>query len=855
LTIYSHHFSLSKLSPVGRKLANGFANRYVQFGLVPSGGRVVRKPIKVFAAANEDRTEYRFHINQLSDFYKMLLQNGYDNPTLYKTVKPGIKPTDKINFTVNEKFKPYDYQIPLIEYASQKLPVCKLVGLRTGGGKALKNTELIKIPNGWKQMGDVRVGDVITAKDGSPTTVTEVYPQGKVQLYKVEFADGRSVECCAEHLWEIFYIKTVEHRRWRIVNTEEMLRLISQKEPRVYISLNDPEDYPDVDLPIHPYLLGVILGDGCTRHNSIGITTPDESVIKECEKYIGDKLRFSKIKKSRDKDCPAYNLVSVPGYKNTNFVKEWLIKFGIMGKLSYEKTIPDCYLHASISQRLSLLQGLLDTDGTVSKSGSPSFSSTSYEMAKSVQYLVRSLGGIAFMSNRITNYTHKGEKKAGRRSYKVGIRFKKPSSLFRLSRKGDRINDNNQYANDLKLRVSSITPTTIDYAQCITIDHPDQLYVTTDFIVTHNTVSALTAIAKIEKIPCIVVRPAYIDKWVEDLIKTYGLTVDDIMVIQGGKHLTAFLTKVSEGSLEYKAVIISNRTFQLWLTMYERMKDDTLEMGYAIPPYEFFEFANCGVRLIDEVHQDFHFNFKLDLYTNVEYSISLSATLITNDPFIRNMHDIAYPIKDRCASPPLDKYINSFAVHYRFKNPDKIRTMEYGSKNYSHGAFEKSISKHVPTFYAYLGLIDYTLDIGFIQSTKKNKKCIIFAYSVDMCTKIAEHLENKYPDFIVNRYVADDDYGDLMNGDIIVSTLGSAGTAVDIPNLTNVILTTAIDSIQSNVQSLGRLRKLDNGDTDTQFHYFVCSDVPKHLEYHTRKKEMLAQRAKSFIDIYSGFVL
>ena len=97
LTIYSHHFSLSKLSPVGRKLANGFANRYVQFGLVPSGGRVVRKPIKVFAAANEDRTEYRFHINQLSDFYKMLLQNGYDNPTLYKTVKPGIKPTDKIN--------------------------------------------------------------------------------------------------------------------------------------------------------------------------------------------------------------------------------------------------------------------------------------------------------------------------------------------------------------------------------------------------------------------------------------------------------------------------------------------------------------------------------------------------------------------------------------------------------------------------------------------------------------------------------------------------------------------------------------------------------------------------------------
>lgn len=504
MTIYSHHFSLNRLSPVGRMLAVKFANRYVQFGFVPGGGQMHRKALKVFGVANADRTEFRFHINQLPEFRKLLIQTGYDNPALYHTLNMPVKDTPGIDFTVDPKYVARDYQEPIIQYVSKKNPKCKLVGLQTGAGK---------------------------------------------------------------------------------------------------------------------------------------------------------------------------------------------------------------------------------------------------------------------------------------------------------------------------------------------------------------TFCALSGISLIKKIPCIIVKPAYIEKWTEDLIKTYNLSVEDIMVVQGGKHLMALLNLVKEGKLEYKAVIVSNRTMQIWLSAYERSKEDAMELGYCIHPHEFFEHIRAGVRLIDEVHQDFHFNFKMDLYTNVEYAISLSATLITNDPFLRGMHDIAYPICDRYASPPLDKYITSFAVHYRFDKPDKIRTNEYGSKNYSHSAVEQSIIKHAPTTYAYLNLIDYTLSIGYVNSKKEDKKCIIFAYSVDMCTKIAKFLEGKYPDYDVRRYVADDPYENLMQADIIVSTLGSAGTAVDIPNLTNVILTTAVDSIQSNVQSLGRLRKLDNGNTTTEFHYFVCEDIPKHLEYHQRKKEMLAQRAKSFIDVYSGHVV
>lgn len=504
MTIYSHHFSLTKLSPVGRMLAVKFASRYVQYGLVPGGGQMHKKAVKVFGAANGDRTEFRFHINQLSEFRKMQLHMGYDNPKLFHEIKVPIKETPTIEFKVKEKYTPFDYQVPIIEYLKKKEPKCKLVGLRTGGGKSL------------------------------------------------------------------VAMKAIEH------------------------------------------------------------------------------------------------------YK---------------------------------------------------------------------------------------------------------------------------------------------------------------------------------------KVPCIVVKPAYIEKWTEDLIRTCDLTIEDIMVVQGGKHLMALINLVKEKKLEYKVVLISNRTMQNWLTTYERGAADAIELGYEIHPYQFFEHIGAGIRLIDEVHQDFHFNFKLDLYTNVENAFSLSATLITNDPFLRNMHDIAYPPKDRCANPDLGNYVNSFAVHYRFDKPEKVRSSEYGSNNYSHNAVEQSILKYPPTMHGYLNLIDYTLGIGYNLSKKKDKRCIIFAYCVEMCTAIVKFLEGKYPDYDVRRYVSDDPFENLMQPDIIVSTLGSAGTAVDIPNLTNVILTTAVDSIQSNVQSLGRLRKLDNGDTPTEFHYFVCEDIPKHLEYHERKKQMLSQRAKTFIDVYSGHVL
>jgi superfamily II DNA or RNA helicase len=368
-----------------------------------------------------------------------------------------------------------------------------------------------------------------------------------------------------------------------------------------------------------------------------------------------------------------------------------------------------------------------------------------------------------------------------------------------------------------------------------------------------KTACALLSIAERGKRVCIVIKPMYIEKWVDDVTKTYDISPDDIVVIRGSSQLMALLMLAKEGMITQKVIILSNKTYQNWIKLYEKYRGDTLDMGYACVPQQFFELLGIGVRLIDECHQDFHFCFKLDLYSNVPQTISLSATLINTDPFLTKMYELMYPRNERFEGMALRKYIDAYAVHYRFAKPESIRTEEHGGRGYSHGALEKSIMRHPPTKNNYFKLIEQLIEVSFLQVERPKKKLLVFAASIALCTQLAQHFENRFDGLRVKRYVEDDDYQNLFDSDIVFTTLLSAGTAVDIPNLTTVILTTAINSIQSNIQSLGRLRDLK--DSPTSFYYLVCTDIPKHMEYHFNKTLMLKERAKSFRDIFTGAVV
>lgn len=433
------------------------------------------------------------------------------------------------------KKTPMPHQVAFLEAFNHRLPRYGLLGYLlaagAGTGKMAPLNSRIKIPGGWTTMGEIKPGDTVTAWDGTPSKVTGVYPHGDQAVYRITFADGRSTQAGAEHLWRVCNNRQRPHLQWSIVNTIDVMRLLEDTDGRVHIQLIESEQGPDLDLPIDPYLLGVILGDGGISQSAVNVTKGNQQLFDNIRPLLPQGNRLVQ------KDEKTWNVVG-SGKMGGNPLMNELKKLDLMGKLSCQKWIPSIYLHGSHQQRLSLLQGLLDTDGTVNhpdNGGQISFCSSSLRLALNVQYLVRSLGGIARISNKQTWYTYGDEKLKGRPSYVVNIRYKKQSELFRLDAKKDRTNDKNQYADGLKLRVESVVLDGVEECQCISIDHPDKLYITDDFIVTHNTFTSLVLaeMLKADLVVMIVPKNAVYRVWATALLEEYVKPQEGWIVADG----------------------------------------------------------------------------------------------------------------------------------------------------------------------------------------------------------------------------------------------------------------------------------------------------------------------------------
>jgi len=362
-----------------------------------------------------------------------------------------------------------------------------------------------------------------------------------------------------------------------------------------------------------------------------------------------------------------------------------------------------------------------------------------------------------------------------------------------------------------------------------------------------KTVTALKGAVTFGKRLLIIVRPMFMGKWAKDIKEILEIDIKkETMAIQGSAHLKAFieLAKTEGGLDNTKVIVMSNKTFQMWIKLYEEFGEETKEMGYGCTPDELCNIANIGMRLIDEVHMDFHLNFKIDLYTNVEQSISLSATLLNNDPFIERMYRLAYPLVARYQGGVWDRYALTYGVAYHLEDNRKVRTSEFGQSTYSHIAFEKSILKNPHFKDSYCKLIKEILDYGYIKGKVDGQRAVVFAASKDMCSVITGYLSKAYPTLTVNRYVEGDPYTNYLDSDIRVTTVLSGGTAHDVKNLTCAVLTIALKSIQANIQVLGRLRKIP--DVNVKFFFLSCLDVPKHLGYHRDKEQIMREKAATY---------
>ena len=407
---------------------------------------------------------------------------------------------------------------------------------------------------------------------------------------------------------------------------------------------------------------------------------------------------------------------------------------------------------------------------------------------------------------------------------------------------------------DKLLAVKSIKPVEIEEAACISVDHPDKLYVVKDFIVTHNTYIAQYCMKELCLRTVIHFKGGYVERWKGDLEKTFEFKRGELLIVRGTKDLIALQNMALEGTLKAQVIIITTGTMREYFKNYE--ESNGRSTVYPMKPIDFYPKCGIGFRVGDEIHQEFHNNFKIDLYTHVAKSLSLSATMESSDPFKNKMYSIAYPPNQRHDGGGYDAYIAVTAVMYHIGENTKVRYM--GAQGYSHTTFEESVMRNPVALKSYFKIIERQVYDRFVGRFENGQKMLIFCALVDMCTALVERLKRIHPDFNIVRYVGsqDDSYDDLLEADIGVTTIGSGGTAIDIPNLRVSLMTTAIDSRQSNEQVLGRTRRLkDWPDIEPEFVYFVCTDIEQHVKYHQRKKEFFKGKVVSHGELNSISVL
>lgn len=811
------------------------------------GGHMVSEVKKRFFGRLENSRELYLHRNHLPQVLQYMEGHGISGQRVSITYID-VPAAVRADMEVFARFVERDHQIAIVPELSDDVPSRKL-DLYTGGGKLQPLDSPIKIPGGWSTMGEMEVGTIVTAWDGTPTKVTGVFPQGLNVVYEVECADGRKTRAGPEHLWKVFIANGQPGKRWRILNTVQLKWYVEREQSRTYIPLCVSEQIDDVDLVMDPYILGVILGDGSSSGSSLTVTKLDEDLFEE----LAARMPSGMVIKVRDHKTRAF----VKGEDNTtgvNTLVRQLETLGLRGKRAWEKVIPDVYLNASHTQRLELLNGLLDTDGYVSamdqpdsqrKSGSVSYSTTSYRLARGVQYLVRSIGGIAKITPKQKYFTYKGEKKEGRPAWQVNIRHPTPSILFKIARKKSRCADDGQYSEGLKLRVVSVEPVSAVETQCISIEHPDRLYITDDFIVTHNTFSALKACKNRAQRFSIMLAPKYFGLWTTALEDTLeGFTVDSgrYITVSGSKELKKVMEQAVDGLLTAEVIIISNTTYRNYIETYEKFGEAITDYGYAVPPQRFHELLGIGTQINDEFHEDLGLTFRIDVFTNVSKQIYLSATPYSGDEFVTKMVDVMLPEETHCTIPEPPKYINVLELQYH----DDVQKADYLTPHkgsYNHARYETQMLKKKKRLNRYFDNVVKVVDKAFVSTYQPGQKMLILCATVDFIQHLTNYLRLKFPDVKIGHYVSGVPYETIAEQDITVSTIKSAGTGVDIRNLRETLLLQAVNSRKDNIQVLGRTRPLkDYPEVTPRLIFFTCLAIPQHIKYARNKKEVFFGR-------------
>lgn len=399
------------------------------------------------------------------------------------------------------EFKPFSKkQLKVLSWAMKGSPTEDKYMLIADGairsGKEQPIDAKIYTPTGYKLMGDIQVGDYVLDRLGNPTKVLGVFPQGIKDVYKITFHDGSYTECGKEHLWS-YTTRKCAHKEKPTLYTSTLSDIMHdlnkfhdrpymyQRAGKYRFPLAKEVNFNSQDVKIDAYLLGLLLGDGCfSRHNSEITFINDEMELHDYVEKIMPQYSMRHYFTPRKNNHCAYarlgNKMVYSGKKTV--LRELLESYNLFGCKSQDKFVPDEYKYNSKQIRLAILAGLLNTGGSVhvKDRSSISFCSVSKRLTDDVAFLARSLG--------LWCYTEIKDDTRRITCYSCSLKVSNELYLMLSSKHKKRLNLETSKSKDYRM-IKSIELVGKKECQCIYVDNEEHLYLTDDFIVTHNTVT------------------------------------------------------------------------------------------------------------------------------------------------------------------------------------------------------------------------------------------------------------------------------------------------------------------------------------------------------------------------------
>lgn len=675
-----------------------------------------------------------------------------------------------------------------------------VVNIATNGGKCQPLYANVVTEKGFTKIGDLHIGDYIYCEDGKKHKVLGIFDHESKDLYRVSFNDGTSTICCDEHLWRVQSGYDRKTHNYRVLELREINKHLYQggKRPRPNwsIPVTSPVDFEYKSTAIDPWLLGFLIGDGIISH-SVGFSNAEKDLIDRATTLIealGDHVTKYKSSKYCDFIVVGNNL------------RTQLRKLGLYGCRAHEKFIPKEYLLNSVEVRTKLLQGLNDTDGYTDprKSGYVEHSTASKQLSEDMKFLIQSLGGTVQIHERQGEYTKDSEHITTRTQYRIGERFFDISIVPVSSEK--HLKKWLPRKKGLCKYITKIEYLSKDKARCIYVDNPSHLYLTDDFIVTHNTSIAIALIKELYP------------KLVENNANFLFVTHSKEIAVQAKKSIETDLGIevgfIGDGKWDLKPVTVTIVT-----TLYRRMNKP--EFKTLIDSVIGFVADECHHATSNSWYEVFN------SFTNAQIRVGLTGTV-----------DKANPINEMklysCTSEVINRISNEYLIENGYSAKPICVLFNVSEPNLEDEPYQVAYQ---------LGIVDNDYRSDLIvrickKETDANNVVLILVEHIEHGEIISERLKSLNKRVFFTNGQLDSEtrqqlLDDLKNGniDILIST-AILDEGVDVSGINAIIYARGGKSTRKLLQGIGRgLRKKEDG-SKLRFYDFI-DDTSAHLLKHS----------------------